>query len=339
MIWQHFQAITDQSAGVRTPYDDDRNARETYLTARFEFNARTAESLAAAEKGFRQLVEKYPDRAASWSDLADTYILLREFGSMSDDAAFTQATRAARTAVALDPSSADAWLTSGFVAWWWHGDSASAFPAFETAIKLNPSSSRAYHWYATALETHGEFDKSLQTIARARALDPDSRAIVADEAMIRFDSGQRTEAVVELERLEQLDPGFMSNHSYLSNAYISLGRDSDFLREAIVAAQLREDHDMVEGLRLAEKKFQEGGRQAMLEQLTASEIERMEQGHGYAVIASEYRALAGDRNGMLKWLTLAEQRHEVMLFALRCNPAFSAYRDDPAIRAILERLP
>ena len=87
---------------ARNPYDDNPDAREIYSTARFEVSERTAESLAAAERGFRQLVERYPERAAGWSGLADTYLLLREFGSMSDEVAYPQAARAARTGAHSD---------------------------------------------------------------------------------------------------------------------------------------------------------------------------------------------------------------------------------------------
>ena len=194
------------------PYDDDPRAREAYMTARFELATRSAESLSAAEQGFHQLVESYPDRAAGWSGLADTLLLLREFGSMGDEVAYPQAERAARTALALDPKLADAWLDQAFVAWWWHGDPTSAFRDFDIALQLDPHSAKALHWYATALYAHGDYAKSLQTIGRARAIDPNSRAIVADEAWLRFGAGDHAAALATLERLVNDDRSFESSH-------------------------------------------------------------------------------------------------------------------------------
>ena len=69
------------AAPAHTPYDDNPQARETYTTGRFELSMRSADSLGAAEKNFRQLVDRYPQRAAGWSGLADTYLLQREFGA------------------------------------------------------------------------------------------------------------------------------------------------------------------------------------------------------------------------------------------------------------------
>jgi len=330
---------TPHAATTRGPYDDDPKARETYMTARFEFATRSAESLESAERGFRQLTESYPDRAAGWSGLADTYLLLREFGSMRDDMAYPQAERAARTALALDPKLADAWADQALIAWWWHGDPAAAFRAFDTALQLDPHSAKALHWYATALYAHGDYERSLQTIGRARELDPNDRAIVADEAWLRFGSGERTTALATLERLVQVDRSFEPPHYYLSHAYLIMGRDADFLREARVAAELRGQAESLDVLRLAEQRFQSGGRQALLEQLSASEAESFAAGTGSAVVVAEYLALANDRDGMLKWLATAEAAHDHNLPTLRGYPEFAPYRSDPEFVQVVQRLP
>lgn len=321
------------------PYDDDPQAREAYMTARFELATRSAESLTAAERGFHQLLESYPDRAAGWSGLADTLLLLREFGSMGDEVAYPQAERAARTALALDPKLADAWLDQAFVVWWWHGDPSTAFRDFDIALQLDPHSAKALHWYATALYAHGDYEKSLRTIARARALDPNNRAIVTDEAWLRFGAGDRSAAVATLERLVNDDRGFESSHFYLAHAYLVMGRDADFLREAKLAAELRRQAEAIDVLSLAEQRFLSGGRQAMLGQLSDSEAQRFEHGTGSAVVVAEYRALANDREGMLSWLATAESHHDHNLPTLRGYPEFAAYRSDPAFVKVIERLP
>jgi tetratricopeptide (TPR) repeat protein len=321
------------------PYDDDPEAREKYMTARFELSTRSAQSLEAAQREFHQLVESYPDRAAGWSGLADTYLLLREFGSMHDEVAYPQAERAARTALALDAKLADAWLDQAFVAWWWHGDPVTAFHSFDNALQLEPNSAKALHWYATALYSHGDFEKSLQLIGRARVLDPNNRAIVADEAWLRFGSGDRGTALATLERLTQLDGSFEASHFYLAHAYLIMGRDADFLREARLAAELRGQAETIDVLALAEQRFNSGGRRAMLEQLSASEAESCAHGTGSPVVVAEYRALANDRDGMLRWLAKAEATHDHNLPTLRGYPEFAVYLSDPEFVKIEERLP
>jgi len=340
LLWNTARrTATPPTAIAHGPYDDDPDAREKYMTARFELATRSADSLEAAERGFHQLVESYPDRAAGWSGLADTYLLLREFGSMHDEVAYPQAERAARTALALDPKLADAWLDQGFVAWWWHGDAAGAFHSFDTALELDPNSAKGLHWYATALYAHGDYEKALQTIGRARLLDPNNRAIVADQAWLRFGSGDRGTALATLERLTQLDPSFEASHYYLAHAYLIMGRDTDFLREARLAAELRHQAETIDVLGLAEQHFRRGGRQAMLGQLSASEAESVARGTGSPVVVAEYRALANDRDGMLQWLGKAEATHDHNLPTLRGYPEFASYRSDPEFVKIVHRLP
>jgi tetratricopeptide (TPR) repeat protein len=335
--WRGLATSPKKTDSLATSYDDDPAAREAYLMAQFEFNARTPASLLAAEKRFRQLVDRFPDRAVGWSGLADTYMLLREFGPMSDEDAFSRATRAARTALSLDPNLADAWLDQAFVAWWWHADAQVAFPAFKHALELDPASAKGWHWYANALEGHGDFAEALRAIARARALEPTSRSILADEAMIRFDSGD-AQALATLEQLEKIDPAFESTHWFLSQVYGALGRDEDFLRESIAMADLRQQPDASAEFQLAAQRFREGGRQAMLKHLGDEETRRFMDGKGSAVLIAKYRAFAQDRNGMLKWLQIAEDRHETLLMAVRCNPIFAPYREDPDVHAMLARM-
>jgi tetratricopeptide (TPR) repeat protein len=333
------RTATPPAAMAHGPYDDDPEARDRYMTARFEVSTRSAESLAAAEGEFRALVASYPDRAAGWSGLADTYLMLREFGSMHDEVAYPQAERAARTALALDPKLADAWLDQAFVAWWWHGDAATAFHSFDTALRLDPGSAKAHHWYATALYAHGDCGTSLKTIARARTLDPNNRAIVADEAWLRFGCGDRSTALATLEQLVQVDRSFESSHYYLAHAYLIMGRDADFLREARLAAELRRQAETIDVLGLAEQALRRGGRQAMLGQLSDSEAQSYQHGSGSAVVVAEYRALAHDRDGMLRWLAKAEATHDHNLAPLRGYPEFASYRNDPEFVKIVQHLP
>jgi len=329
-IWWHYSGrLAHHEAQTPTPYEDDPRARELYKSARFKLWTRTADALASAEKDFRRLTEQYPDRAPAWSGLADTYLMEREFGSLSDNRGFTDAARAANTAISLDPSRADAWLDRGFIAFWWEGDTAAAFRAFDTAVKLDPTSPRAFHWYGTALAGAGDFAKSLSMLAKARALDPGNRAIVADESWIVFCAGRHAEGLAALESLVQLDPKFVAWHKYLSRAYLIMSRNEDFLREALLAAQLRGQSDEVAGLKLAEAKFQAGGRQAMLDQLTSNAVEAFRRGNGSATVVAAYRVLANDRAGALTWLAAAEAARDFQLLEVRSAPEFENYRTQP----------
>jgi hypothetical protein len=131
----------------------------------------------------------------------------------------------------------------------------------------------------------------------------------------------------------------VSWRAYLAHAYLILSRDQDFLREALAAAELRGQPEVVAGLHIAAQQLQTGGWQAMLDQLSATEAAAWEHGTGSALVVAQYRALANDRVGMLKWLAIAAARHDHNLAAARGCAEFSTYRNDPAFREIVARLP
>jgi len=321
-----------------TPYDDDAAAREEYRNARFALATRSAESLTAATAAFRHLTERYPQRAAGWSGLADTYLLAREFASISDADAYAVAAHAARKALALDPKSADAWLDIGFVNFWWDGDSEAGLKSFETGLQLNPDSARGWLWYGNALTAARRFDDAFRALGRARSLDPESRAIIADESWSQFLAGQRPAALATLERLAAIDPKFVSWHTYLQRAYLVMGRDEDFLREALTTAELRGMSAAAARLRIVAERFHSAGREAMLEQLTGDATDGWQSGRGSAVQIAAYRAQAKDRAGMLKWLEVAAAQHDHALMEVPTAPEFSDYWNDPAVSQLNARV-
>ena len=156
-----------------------------------------------------------------------------------------------------------------------------------------PSGTRA--WYANALCTHGDYAKSLALMARARALDPADRAIVADAYWARFVAGDGFESVAELERMAHIDPKFAAWHRYLWRIYLVQGRDADALREAVTTAELRGLPDAAERYRAAAARLAGGGRAAMLLQLSSGEESAWTRGQGSAVAIAGYRA--GARSG------------------------------------------
>lgn len=321
----------DVGGAAASAYDDDPRAREEYRNARFELATRSSASLAAAKISFEDLTRRYPDRAAGWTGLADTNLLAREFGSTSDAEAYTAAAHAARTAIGLDPKSADAWLDIGFVSYWFDGDTEAALKAFQTGLQLNPDLARGWLWYGNALAATRRFDEGLQALAHARTLDPESRAIIADESWALFLAGRRDLGLATMERFVRIDPQFLSWHVYLQRCYLVLGRDADFLREALATAALRGNADAAARLALAAEKYRSGGRAAMLDQLTADAIEAWEAGHGSAVVIAEYRAQAKDRDGMIQWLRVAAVQHDTYLVGMLAAPEFTDYWDDPDV--------
>ncbi len=320
------------SAVPTAPFGRDAGANETYRSALYAMNTRSAAGLLDAAQKFGVLAARHPDNAKAFVGIAETNLLLREFNSIPDEVAYRRANFAAQKALMLDPGSAGALRSLGFVRYWSDGARAEGLDLFRRAIAQAPDDAQSYHWYGTALLGEGRFGEALAALNHAHALNPGSSAISADEAVVRFTKGDRPEALAALRQITQVDPNFSAAHSYLARFYLIEKNDVGFLTEAAVAARLKRDAVRERAVREAAEAYRTGGHAAMLASLTATAERRFQQfGEGTILIAMLY-AVSGDRNQVLAWLTRAESVQEPAIRSLIALAEFVPYRDDPAFQ-------
>ena len=152
------------SAATVSVHKPSPEVEEFYLKGRYYWNKRTPESLNQAVDYFSQAILRDPNYAKAYVGLADSYNLLREFASMPESEAYARAFAAASKAAELDPSSAEAHASLGFIYFWSKRDLAAASREFERAIALNPNYVDAYHWYGNVLVGRGTTAKKAWSI-------------------------------------------------------------------------------------------------------------------------------------------------------------------------------
>ena len=143
---------------------------------------------------FTQAIVHDPNYAQAYVGLADCYNLLREYSAMPPEEAYPRALAAAKKAVELDDSSAEAHTSLAFATFYGSFDAAGAEREFRRALALNPSDARAHHWYATSLFAEGRYAEALSQIEMAQQLDPASSAILADKGLILLYAGSREQS-------------------------------------------------------------------------------------------------------------------------------------------------
>ena len=89
--------------------------------------------------------------AAGWAELAEARHVLVMTGGMAPLDAYPRAREAARRALTLDETLADAHVAAGSVQLWFDWQPAEAARSFERALALNPSHAAAHHDYAWSL--------------------------------------------------------------------------------------------------------------------------------------------------------------------------------------------
>ena len=144
----------EQPAALSTsqaPSDTEKKlARDFYLRGRYEWNQRTPESLNQALDSFTQAIVHDPGYAPAYAGLADTYDLLRQYSTMPDSEAYARAISAARKAIELDDSLAEAHRALAYAEVYGTWDLADADKEFQRAIELEPKDPVVRRWYANA---------------------------------------------------------------------------------------------------------------------------------------------------------------------------------------------
>src|SRR3989440_2897758 len=215
---------------------EDPEAYEFYLKGRFFWNKRTSADLRKAIEYFNQAVARDSNYALAYVGLSDSYLLLPNYGSTSSQEALPPARTAARKALALDDSLAEAHASLGLLATI-ELDLERALSELERAVQLKPNYATGHHWLALADMTLARFDRAIGEGKRAIELDPLSVIINADFSWLYLCARRYDEAEAQARKTLEIDPHFFLAHYYLGIALQLKGR----LNEAIPEFQKSSD--------------------------------------------------------------------------------------------------
>ncbi len=217
-------------------------AYELYLKGRFFWNKRTGADLKRAIDYFNQAIAKDPNYALAYAGLADSYTLLSVFSAASPQDSIPQARVAAKKALELDNTLAEAHASSGRILSGYDYDFERAIAEFERAIQLNPNYATSYHWISNGpLTARGEFDRAITEGKRAVELDPLSMIDNADLGQIYFYARRYDEAISQVGKAIEIDPHSYLAHYYLGQIYQLQGHLTEAIAEYQKAVELDDD--------------------------------------------------------------------------------------------------
>ncbi len=154
-------------------------AYNKYLLARHLWNQRTAKSLLAAVTLLREAVEIDPGYDQAWTALAETYVVLPEYSSLSAeyrgdsiDEYIPLAREAVTRALAINPESSRALSASGYYKAYYDYDWEGANADLQRAVMLEPGYASAHQWYGEILCQQGRLEQALAQLRLARKADP-----------------------------------------------------------------------------------------------------------------------------------------------------------------------
>jgi TolB-like protein/lipoprotein NlpI len=282
-------------------------AHQLYLKGRYFWNRRTGENLKKALAYFEQAAEKDPQYALAYTGIADSCYLIPGYSAGTPQDYLPRARAAARKAVELDDTLAEAHnsLASVFFV---DFENAQSVKEYERAIALNPNYATAHEWFgANVLLALGRFDQAISELKRALELDPVSPIVSADLGAAYNLARRYDEAIAQLHDTLEMDPGFYFARWQLGLALELKGAISEAIAEYRKAFELNDDPMVLAALAHAEVSIgkQSEARQ-ILAQLTEEAKARYVQAYAFAVI---HLAL-GEKDQAVDWLEKAARDHD-----------------------------
>ena len=312
-------------------------AYQLYLKGRYFWNKRTGPDLQKAIDYFKQAIDKDPNYALAYVGLGDSYILLSGFGAAPPQDSFPLAEAAAKKALEIDDTLAEAHTTLGFSLCVHHFDFAGSIREFERAIALNPNYATAHHWFGDGpLLAVGQFDRAIAEGKRALELDPLSVIITADLGANYLVARRYDEAIEQFHKAIDLDPRFYYSHWNLAQALELKGNLREALEEYKKAVELDDDPFVLALLGQGYAKLgQRDEALKILAQLPQIGAHRYVSAYSYALL---YVAL-GDKDKAIEWLERSyEEGAGLDLIFLKVDPMLDPLQKEPRFQALVAKV-
>lgn len=310
-------------------------AYEAYLKGKYELEKRTPDAFQNAEQYFQKAIAKDGTFAAAYAGLADSYFLMMNSQSVPGETLVPKAKQAVEKALQLDDRLAQAHTSLAAIRFGQleGGDIESEF---QRAIALDPSYAQALHWYALYLAAAGRKEESIREIKLAREIDPKSLMINANVGFIYYLAGDYNRAEEAEKNTIQMDPSFVSAHTYLGKIEQERKRYEEAIDEFRTALSLSpggiaEQADLAQGYAISGKPREA---EDILRGMQKEQVQKYVSGYDFAVVYAGFQ----DVNKTLDWLERAYVERNSRLVDLAVHPQFAFLRKERRFQAIVEEI-
>ncbi|MFN0278424.1 MAG: winged helix-turn-helix domain-containing protein [Pyrinomonadaceae bacterium] len=286
---------------------------------------------------FREAVARDPNFGRAYASLAAAQAMCGFLDGIDDNI---------EKALTLDPRSAEAHATNGFLRTFVHWDWDGAERSLRRALELNPDLAMAHHWLGVVLSIRGQLSEAAGEMKRAIDLDPQSPLYHADLCQIYYFVRAYDYALDHCGRAQGIDPNFGFTNVYLRDIHMALG-DEKTASEYEIKLQYKGISDSpksterqileLEGLQ-AYRRYR---LDKLLKQWHDSQVKPEDRHHTRANIANLYAA-TGDKENALTWLDAAVSESKGLggfgLPFIGVDPIYDILRGDPRFEHILAKM-
>jgi TolB-like protein/DNA-binding winged helix-turn-helix (wHTH) protein/Tfp pilus assembly protein PilF len=310
-------------------------ATEAYLKGRFHWNERR--NLPKSLELFKEAIAIDEKFALGYTGLADAFGLLGStpYDVLPPREAKPQAMEAARKALSLDPSVAEAHAALARDLLYYDWNWPEAEKEFQHAIDLNPGYGPARQWYAELLWLTGRMDEAENQILEA--LSRDNRSIVFHLAYGRhfYLNRDYERAVAYFEDAIEMDPNYFLGPLDLGLAYTQMGKHSEAITAMKEAVRLYEGPLCLAGLGLA---YARAGEEDEARRMITRLLRLSEDRYVPPLYVAGIHAGLGEKDAAFEWLGKARQERGDYTLFVNLEPIFDPIRDDPRLPDFLKPL-
>jgi serine/threonine-protein kinase len=307
-------------------------AYDLYLLGRHHWYVRSEASLRRSRELFQQAIDLDATYAPAWSGLADASGVLASWQFAEPAEMFPVAANAARRALELDESLADAHASLGFVKMNWEWDWDGVLSELRRAIVLNPNHETAHRWLSAFLAGIGRPDEAMPIAQHALLLDPLSVLPRMNIGIIHLLAGNYAASAAEFRAVVAMQPGFLRGYSFLGAALSVIGRHDEAIAvlEALAERGNRQPiylWPLGMGYALAGRMEEAHN---VLDPINRSSFPPLYRAIGHHVLGEEDAVFPALEQGL-------EQRSDWM-YSLVTQPWLLDLHDDPRFQAVLAKL-
>ena len=315
---------------------ENAEAYQLYLKGNYYTSKLTKDGFNTGVDYFNQAIAKDPNYGLAYAGLAFNYFNAEDWFIRPHEAA-PKAKEAARKALAIDDSLADAHLALAVVAQWYDWDWATAEREFKRAIELSPRDPRPHCWYSWFLAPMGRHGEALAEAKLGQQLDPVSAEANTFVGSVLVFARQYDQAIEQLPTAIDLDRAYWFSHYFLGRAYEQKGRLPEAIVEFQRALDLEKDNaenwaNLGHAYALAGKKDEALKIIDHLKELSAS---------AYIApynIAAVHAGL-GDKDQAFAYLDRAySERSALLALYLTNDPRMDSLRSDPRYAELVRKI-
>ncbi|HEX4439415.1 MAG TPA: protein kinase [Thermoanaerobaculia bacterium] len=221
----------EEKARLTRMHTESPEANRLYLRGRYFWGKRNEEAIRKGIDYFRQAIEIDPEYALAYVGIADGYGVLGFHSIAAPGEAFPRAKAAARKALELDPSLAEARAPLAYALDYYDWNWSEAESEYGKCLQAIPNYPTVHNYYASMLTQLGRFEESIREWKRAQDLDPLSLVIRAATGWCYYYARRYDDAILEAKKALEMDPTFVIARRVLGLVYAQTSRPDESIEE------------------------------------------------------------------------------------------------------------